>query len=341
MPDLHLGPPAWIVAAGLVASLLLTRLVRDAARRRALVDLPNERSSHRLPVPRVGGLGILVPFLAGGAALAAWAGAPARTFAVLAAVGCVSALGLADDLRPLPARLRFLVQAAAALAVVLLAGGAAPGSPWLQALPAPLRVLLLVLWIVWTTNLYNFMDGIDGLAGGQAALAGCALALAAFAGGAVATGWLCLLLAAGALGFLAFNSPPASIFMGDVGSTAIGFFFACAPLLPEARPLPLEAVALALSLFILDATTTLLRRIARGERWLEAHRTHLYQRPVVLGLPHAAVARTAWCGMALVGLLAARWPAAGAWERALSLCVPPALFLAARWAVARLEAARR
>jgi UDP-N-acetylmuramyl pentapeptide phosphotransferase/UDP-N-acetylglucosamine-1-phosphate transferase len=186
---------------------------------------------------------------------------------------------------------------------------------------------------VWLTNLYNFMDGIDGLAGGQALLAALGLAAAAATVGASATQWLLLVLAASSLGFLVFNFPPSSVFLGDVGSTALGFFFGCVPLLPEARPVPVEAVAIALSLFVLDATTTLLRRVARGEPWFIPHRTHLYQRPVVVGLSHRSVTVTAYGGMAVVAACASRWPVAGFAERTVLVSLPFLLFLTAYLAV--------
>jgi UDP-N-acetylmuramyl pentapeptide phosphotransferase/UDP-N-acetylglucosamine-1-phosphate transferase len=96
--------------------------------------------------------------------------------------------------------------------------------------------------------------------------------------------------------------------MGDVGSTAIGFFFGILPLLPEQRPVPVEPVALALSLFVLDATAALFRRLVAGETWYAPHRTHLYQRPVVLGVGHRPVLLLAAAAMVVVSGCAALWP---------------------------------
>ena len=160
---------------------------------------------------------------------------------------------------------------------------------------------------MWITNLYNFMDGIDGLAAGQAVIAGGALALAASASGALLVANASAALAVAALGFLAFNFPPASIFMGDVGSTAIGFFFACTPFLAGDGAVPVEAVGLALALFILDATVTLVRRVVRRERLSQAHRTHFYQRPLALGFGHRRITLAAYVGMAVVAALATRY----------------------------------
>jgi UDP-N-acetylmuramyl pentapeptide phosphotransferase/UDP-N-acetylglucosamine-1-phosphate transferase len=326
-----------IVVAGLLASLAVTRLAREMARRISLLDQPNERSSHNRPVPRLGGIGVMVPFLLGGMALATAKGASLQAFVVLLATAAVSMVGLVDDLRPLPVRWRLAAQVGLAVIVVYAVGDAPLGSTWLQAFPATAVRILLVLWIVWLTNLYNFMDGIDGLAGGQAVLAGIAIATAAFASGAGLTGWLALLLAASNLGFLAYNFPPASIFMGDVGSTATGFFFACIPLLPEERHVSLEIVGLALSLFILDATVTLVRRAARGQRLSQAHRDHYYQRPVVLGFTHRTVTLAAWAGMCVVGLCAALYPAATLLGRAGLTAIALIVFLVAAATVVHLE----
>ena len=330
---------AVVFAAAAIASAALVRLVRDVANRRALLDHPNDRSSHAVAKPRLGGIGVILPVLAIGVLLVATGRAPPALLLPLAATALVALLGLADDLRPLPARVRFGVQVVMASAVVaaswhrLPAAAGALGA-WL---PAPILAVLAVLWIVWLTNLYNFMDGIDGLAGVQALLAALGLASAAAAVGATSSGLLLVALAGSSAGFLLFNLPPSSIFMGDVGSTAIGFLLGVLPLFPEARPVPLEPVVLAISLFVLDATTTLLRRVAAGEKWYTPHRTHLYQRPVVLGASHRVVLLAASVGMAVVSGCAAAWPRASDGARIALLTVPVVLFVAGRIAVGRME----
>ena len=248
----------------------------------------------------------------------------------LAATGIIALLGLADDLRPLPARVRFGVQVRwrrwwSRPSWSRLPAAAGALGAWL---PAPVLAVLAVLWIVWLTNLYNFMDGIDGIAGVQALVAAVGLASVAAAVGATTSGWLLLALAGSSAGFLLFNLPPSSIFMGDVGSTAVGFLLGVLPLLPDAGPVPLEPVALALSLFVLDATTTLLRRVAAGEKWYTPHRTHLYQRPVVLGASHREVLLMAAAGMVAVAGCAAAWPRASGAGRLALLAVPVVLFVA-------------
>lgn len=323
---------AFIVVAAFLVALAETRLVRDFARRKHLLDHPNDRSSHAVPVPRLGGLAIVAVFLVGALAVASLSGGAGRLALVLAATAVISALGLLDDLRPMRARTRIAVQAAMAMIVVVLSGGPR-GSPWLEAIPFPLLAPLLVLWIVWLTNLYNFMDGIDGIAGAEAVCVGLGALLL---GGS--TGWL--LLAAAAGGFLLLNWPPARIFMGDVGSGFLGF--ALGVLAVDAagwEQLSLAASAILLGVFLVDATVTLFRRWLRGERLAQAHRSHAYQhaarrygghRPVVLAtvavnllwlLPWAWVAQAwpAWEWVALAVALAplvvvARWLGAGTGE---------------------------
>jgi Fuc2NAc and GlcNAc transferase len=335
--------PMAVLAACAVASSLLVRVVRDFANRRALLDHPNERSSHGLPKPRLGGVGVVAPVLVVGAWLLITERAPASLAVPLVATGLVALLGLADDLRSLPARLRLGVQAALAIIVVASAWTRLSAAAGLLGglLPVPVLAVLAVLWIVWLTNLYNFMDGIDGIAGMQALVASLALAsVAAAVGAPVGAGsstWLLLALAGSSAGFLLYNFPPSSIFMGDVGSTAIGFFFGVLPLLPDARPVPLEPVAIALSLFVLDATTTLVRRIARGEPWTSPHRTHLYQRPIVLGATHGAVLLTAAAGMLIVAECAAEWGGASPTTRLVLLAVPVAIFVVGQVVVWRME----
>jgi UDP-N-acetylmuramyl pentapeptide phosphotransferase/UDP-N-acetylglucosamine-1-phosphate transferase len=305
---------ALFAATGAV-SLGLAYACRVVAARHALLDQPNARSAHAVPKPRLGGVGVIGAFLLAGVALYAAGLVPGTVLVPLAATGAIALLGFIDDLWPLPARWRFGVQLAAAGAVVAFRFAALPqaAGPLLGSiLPAWILAPLAVLWIVWLTNLFNFMDGIDGLAGGQAVVGGMAIAAAAWICGAPATAALAVALACASLGFLFLNFPPSSIFMGDVGSTAIGFFFGCVPLLPDHHPVSFEIVGVALSLFILDATVTLVRRIARGQRWYEPHRSHYYQRPLALGIGHRPITLFAYLGFGVVGAFAAFMPIATA-----------------------------
>ncbi|BDG03431.1 MraY family glycosyltransferase [Anaeromyxobacter oryzae] len=324
-------------ATAAIASLIVTWGVREVALRRQLLDHPNDRSAHVRPTPRLGGIGIMCAFLPSAAVIVVMSGGGARALCIVAATALISALGLADDLRPLAARWRFGVQLLAATVVVAVNMGTVRTAWTLLPLPVWLLAPLSVLWIVWVTNLFNFMDGIDGLAGGQAVIGGAAICAAAAAAGAWMQASLALALVAAALGFLLLNFPPASIFMGDVGSTAIGFFLACFPFLPGSAGIPVEVVGLAIALFILDATTTLVRRLARGERFFEAHRTHVYQRPLAAGVPHGVITLSAYPGMAIVGALALAYRESQWTQRHLLVAAAVAIFLGYVYVVASLE----
>jgi UDP-N-acetylmuramyl pentapeptide phosphotransferase/UDP-N-acetylglucosamine-1-phosphate transferase len=252
------------------------------------LDNPNERSLHVRPVPRTGGVAIMVAVLAAGVAI----GAPAVT------LGC--ALGLAvvsfvDDRGHLPARVRFLAHGIAA-------------AVWLAiALPAPPLWLLLILFlaIVWGTNLYNFMDGMDGLAGGMAAFGFGAYATAFWFAGDATYSLFSASIAAAAIAYLRFNFHPARIFMGDVGSIPLGFLAAVVGLQGWRDGVwPFWFPVVVFSPFVIDATATLLRRAAQGERVWEAHRTHYYQRLVQLGWGHRTTALAEYGLMAASAIMA-------------------------------------
>lgn len=280
-------------AVALLATLLTTPLVRAAARRLGFLDHPGPRSSHERPTPRGGGVAILFGVgVALGVAGVTWVGDPALS-ALLVGGLLVAAVGLADDRFGLPPRPRLLVQTLAAAAVVRGAGGLhhLPLPPPLDIPLGPvLGFAVAMLWIMAVTNFFNFMDGIDGLAALQAAVTAGGLALA-FADGPTGAAVLAAALAASAAAFTVYNWPPASVFLGDVGSETLGFVLASLALLaPEGRQE--EAVTLvgaSLFLFLADTTTCLLARAVRRERLLEAHRQHLYQRWIATGADHRTV----------------------------------------------------
>lgn len=267
-------------------SALLVRLGLAYARRRKLIDQPGQRRSHAVPTPRGGGIGLVVAGLLATVALAGWP--PTwREAGVLAAILAVAVVGWIDDHRDLPATWRF--------AVHCLAGGLAV-AVWLQPAVPPTLVattawaLAATAWLVGSVNLHNFMDGIDGLLAWQALFVLLVLAaLQAVAEEATAARAL-LLWAAAVAGFLPFNFPRARIFMGDVGSGALGLVIGIGVLACAQRGWAAAAAALvACSAFVVDAGCTLLSRMLQGRRWYSAHREHLYQWLVRRGLPHARV----------------------------------------------------
>jgi UDP-N-acetylmuramyl pentapeptide phosphotransferase/UDP-N-acetylglucosamine-1-phosphate transferase len=266
-----------------------------------LLDRPNERSLHQTPVPRSGGLAVLLGLGSAWAAIAVLGlGAPELAW-LSAAVIPVAAVSLLDDFGHVSRRLRFAVHAGAAL--ILILGGlawpalAVPGAVW--PMSAPVSWVLSLLLVVWMANLYNFMDGMDGFAGGMALFGFGALALLGWQGGDLAFALSAGCVAAAACGFLVGNFPPARIFLGDVGSSALGLLAAGLSLWGTRLGLfPLWVAGLAFSPFIVDATWTLLARLARGERVWEAHRSHHYQRLVLAGWGHRKTVLRAYLLMA-------------------------------------------
>jgi UDP-N-acetylmuramyl pentapeptide phosphotransferase/UDP-N-acetylglucosamine-1-phosphate transferase len=196
-----------------------------------------------------------------------------------------------DDLRPLRVGARLLLQFACAGVFCVLAGiphGISLVAPAVLALPPALSLVLWSFFIVAVLNIFNFMDGMDGLAGTQAVGAALGIGAAFALSHQPALAALCALIAAASAGFLFQNVPPAKIFMGDAGSTFLGFSFAALAVIgADLEPaMPAPVFALALAPFLLDGTMTLLRRAFRGEPVWEAHRTHLYQRAVTSGRTH-------------------------------------------------------
>ncbi|MGE0723740.1 MAG: glycosyltransferase family 4 protein [Alphaproteobacteria bacterium] len=261
--------------------------------RRAILDRPNDRSSHTVPTPRGGGIGLVAVLLPAWAAVALVDGGPAWRWVALAGAALLAAVSWRDDRASLPARLRLAAQFAAVIPAALLLPG-----PVLQGWAPPwLDLAVAVLAWVWFTNLYNFMDGIDGITGVETVAIGLGIALVAALPGDGALG---LALASAGLAFLAWNWHPARVFLGDVGSVPIGYLLGglLLALAAEGRWAP----ALILPLYYLaDATLTLGRRLLRGVPVWQAHREHLYQRAVQRGLRHDAVAlRIAIADVALI-----------------------------------------
>ena len=221
--------------------------------------------------------------------------APAEYAVFLTAAVALALFSLADDRWGLSIGVRLLAHFVAALTLVL-AGGvlhelALPGGAVVPF--GPLAPVATIVWVMAFTNIYNFMDGSDGLAAGQAIVAAAAMALFAAAVDVPAVAVAMTLLAAGVAGFLVLTWSPARIFMGDVGSTFLGFTFAGWAVLTGGTrdaPLPFVAWVVVLSPFLFDAALTLVRRMSRGERIHEAHSQHMYQRLVRAGWSHAAVA---------------------------------------------------
>lgn len=286
--------------ATLVASAAACALTLKGLLRWAVIDLPNQRSSHTHPTPRGGGLGFMVVVLAGWTALWLTGSADSNPVVVAGAVA-VTAVSFVDDLRAVPFGIRLTVQAAA----VFLALAAFPSNAPILADFLPLvvdRIVVGLAWL-WFINLFNFMDGIDGIAAGEAAVIAFGLViLVAFHPVLGALGPEAIVIGAAVAGFLLFNWPPARMFMGDVGSTGLGFLLGWLLLAAAAKGALIPALLLPLY-FLADASATLLSRAWRGKPLTQAHRDHAYQNAVDKGASHTLVSSLVIAvGVVLIGL---------------------------------------
>ncbi len=261
------------------ASVALTWWIRRYALRRELLDHPNDRSSHAVPTPRGGGGAIALSYLLGltvlfGLGRVAWP----LLAALLGGGFLVAVVGFWDDHGHVKRRIRFGAHILAAAWAVWWLGGME--SIRLAGSVLDLGLLggaVALLGVVYLLNIYNFMDGIDGIAGGEA------VTVALVGGGVLAhfalpeLAWPLWLLAAATGGFLVFNWPPATIFMGDVGSGFLGFVFGVFVVALADTPAGFWPLLILLGVFIVDASVTLGRRVLRRERFYDAHRSHAYQ----------------------------------------------------------------
>jgi Fuc2NAc and GlcNAc transferase len=269
-----------------------------------MLDHPNDRSSHTTPTPRGGGLAVISTFIIG-VLLGATLSLIQYRYAITLGLG-VLALGMVgwiDDARSLRPAVRLAIHVVVATWTTYMLGG----FPALQfgsvALAlGPIGSLLAILAIVWSINLFNFMDGIDGLAASQAVLIFTTVAALLWMRGDNSLALLAAIAAAASAGFLAWNWPPARIFLGDVGSGPIGYLIAAIALASENRgSVPLLAIVIIYGVFICDASVTLVRRFRRGSRLTQAHRDHAYQRLTRAWGSHKLV--TIWTA-GVTGLLA-------------------------------------
>ncbi|MDV9033941.1 glycosyltransferase family 4 protein [Pseudomonas sp. RAC1] len=266
--------------AVLLVALVMTGGLRRYALARSIIDIPNERSSHSVPTPRGGGVAIVVAFLLSLPVFASQSLLPGNLIWALVGTGSMIALlGFLDDHGHVAARWRLLGHFLGSAWALFCLGGIPP----LHAFGLDIDFgwfgyVLALFYFVWLLNLYNFMDGIDGLASVEA--------ICVCLGGVVLyvishhfeQSYAALALACAVAGFLFWNFPPARIFMGDAGSGFLGVALAILSLQAAWVDSALFAGWLILlGVFVVDATVTLIRRLLRGEKVYEAHRSHAYQ----------------------------------------------------------------
>jgi len=280
-------------AASLVCVPVVVRVMAGSQ----VLDIPNQRSSHSMPVPLGGGIGMLVPCLVGMIILWVTGGLPLTGFPAALALGItgMAVIGFVDDLRDLPPRPRLLMEGA------LVAACLAIGGLRFESLAVPgFEIGLgwegwLVAWlfVVGFTNMFNFMDGINGIAGFQTLIGAGGIAALGVISNDQPLALTMALLAGSAIGFLQYNFPRASVFMGDVGSLPIGFALAMGVLRlhsgHDGTGMPLWLPILTIWPFLFDASYTLINRVIRKRNPFRAHREHVYQRLVVAGASHTRV----------------------------------------------------
>jgi UDP-N-acetylmuramyl pentapeptide phosphotransferase/UDP-N-acetylglucosamine-1-phosphate transferase len=285
--------PTFFIA--LIVSAFLTPVLTARLRAAAILDQPNERSSHVVPTPRGGGLALIAVIVPGLLLGLAGNGMPTRPLYLLLAITLLAGVSWLDDKKGASIGLRLLAQ----ILAVLLGLQALPPTPILPFLPWGAERALIGFGWLWFINLTNFMDGIDGLTGLETLFLVATLALTF-----LLLDWqdpadimLLALLGGAMVGFLPFNWPPARVFLGDVGSVPIGFMLAYFLLLiaPER---PITAFILPLY-YLADSTITLLRRALRGEKIWQPHREHFYQRAAARFGHRVAVL---WIAMGNAGL---------------------------------------
>ena len=289
----------WLFILILMAvSVCLTGGLRYYALTRNLIDVPNARSSHSVPTPRGGGVAIVVTFVCALLILLFLGEVSiANSLALLGSGVLVAALGFLDDHGHVAARWRLLGHFTAAVWALY----------WLNGLPAIsvfswvvslgwIGNILAAVYLVWLLNLYNFMDGIDGLASIEAICVCIGGAFLYFMMGEQTAMWPLLCLAATVAGFLFWNFPPARIFMGDAGSGFLGLILGVFSLQAAwLQPKLLWGWLILLGVFVVDATYTLGRRLTRGEKVYEAHRSHAYQQASRKLSSHLSVTMSVFC----------------------------------------------
>lgn len=269
-----------------------TPLVRRFAFKIGAIDIPKDnRRMHKKPTPRIGGLAIIFGFTV---ATLCFAQPSRQLYGTLAGAAIVAVMGVIDDCKNLPAKLKFVIQIIAAL-VVVFAGDIkidvftnpnflSDNPYWV--LPEWLSVTLTVIWIVFITNAVNFIDGLDGLAAGVSAIMSISLVFISIRVGEYSIAILGIALMGSCFGFLPFNFNPAKIFMGDTGSTFLGFMLATLSIQGVFKSYAVISFAvplLILGLPLFDALFAMIRRILRGQSPMTADRGHLHHRLVDMG----------------------------------------------------------
>lgn len=272
----------------MVVTMAWLPLLAKYAQDWAFVDNPGERKVHSTPIPRIGGVAMAVGVLLA-AILVIPCDAPARFF--LIAAGVLVVFGALDDRFDLDYRLKLIGQIAAAL-IVVIGGGVQIHALTFDdyvLLPEAVSLPLTVFFLVGVTNAINLADGLDGLAGGTTFLCLCAVALLAYTSGETVCAAMALAFAGAVLGFLRFNTYPASVFMGDAGSQLLGFAVGTLSLLATQSGTSAVSAAtpvLLLALPILDTLSVMVQRLSEGRSPFSADKNHIHHKLLSFGFNH-------------------------------------------------------
>jgi len=275
-----------------IFSASITWLTRIYAVRKNILDIPNERSSHHVPIPRGGGIAIVLTFTVAviGLGLRGLLD-PNLMLAIVGGGIAIATIGYCDDVYTVKVRWRIITHFLAAVwAIYWLHGFAILDlGTWTFTLNT-IGSFFAIICIMWCINLYNFMDGIDGLAGSEGIFISLAGSLALWLTYHHSMAFLMLLLAAAIAGFTVWNWPPAKIFLGDIGSGYLGYIFAVLSIYTANQGfVPIVFWIIVLAIFLCDTTFTLIGRAFQGKRWYAAHREHAYQNLISYGASHQHV----------------------------------------------------
>lgn len=270
-----------LVLLVLIISFLATFILINLTRKYNVIDIPNDRSSHELPTPRGGGLAIVITWFSSITYLWIINYLTSNLYFALISGLFLAIVSILDDLMNIKPLIRFLIQLLTATSAIfflkgfnLLIGVDYNNFLWLA------FNFIIIISIVWFINLFNFLDGIDGYASIEAISV--ALILYFFT-----SNLLLLIISASTIGFLIWNWPRAKIFMGDVGSTQLGFILVVLGIhFHNTEQFPIWFWLMITSVFWFDATLTLFRRWRNKEKLSQAHRKHAYQRIVQTGFSH-------------------------------------------------------
>ena len=290
-----------------ISSFSCLYFFRKYALKKRLLDTPNQRSLHNTPTPRGGGIvfiSLWILYATGFTLLSNWP--LLQSIALLPPVLILAIVSFLDDKINLSAKWRFLVHLTTAFYFLITIGGFfVIDLGFIHFTSFILLTIFALFFIVWSINLFNFMDGSDGLAASEAIFIFLVAGFLLLHFQVEALAYLCFAMIAVVSGFLVWNWPPAKIFMGDVGSTCLGFLIAAIAILAQKYyEMPILLWLMLYGLFLFDATITLIRRMLKGEKWRESHRSHAYQRLVLSGWNHWQVLKASlFCNIVILGLV--------------------------------------